>query len=73
MRFDIGAPNTCHIGFSEKATVPLAVTFYVSPEIFEDVEAVPDERLADLLHPFLLTAVTEHRFHRLDAERPRDA
>jgi hypothetical protein len=43
--------------------VPLAVTFYVTEEVFEDAGSVPHERLAELLTRDLTTAIQHYREH----------
>jgi hypothetical protein len=60
--------ETFHVGYSPGRTdEPLPVTFYVSPELFEDADAVPADQLAELLKPYLALAIEQHRAKGLDA------
>lgn len=60
--------ETFHIGYRPGRTdEPLPVTFYVSPELFEDADAVPADRLAELLKHDLAFAIEQHRARGLDA------
>jgi hypothetical protein len=50
-----------HVHCGREHTVPIAVTFHVSQEVFEDAEAVPHHTLAASLTPWLAIAIEHYR------------
>jgi hypothetical protein len=50
-----------HVHCGREHTVPIAVTFHVSEEVFEDAESLPNEALAHTLVPWLAVAIEHYR------------
>jgi hypothetical protein len=63
-------PATYSAPGNRPTMVPLPVTFYVTEEAFEDADALPHARLAELLARDLALAVEHYREH---PEQTREA
>jgi hypothetical protein len=50
-----------HVHCGREHTVPIAVTFHISEEVFEDTDAMPNDVVAGLLTPWLTVAIEHYR------------